>query len=504
VERRHILFIVLTILVLGTHFALLKWLGPQQPPPVVQKDEEKEKEKGAKPDGQKAVDGDKDNQGKDKQPEAGEKPKQAEVKDPGAVQPGERPAVKPVSKAPEVRVSLGSVDASSGYPGLVHIVSQGAAVERVELAGDSQRQNFDTDDNTGYLGHLALVATDDGCRVGAVGAGTPAFLAKEAAGKVSGGLAAGDVITAIGGAKTAGPREVDRFLLKTKPGQAIEIDAFRQINGKRQALSFRAQLTQHPLELIRPETHDHDGETVTDPLSFLLSLDRIGERSVRAGESEIHGLPSLREEDWELTKKSADSAEFTYRLDADALKEIGQSGSLRIVRRFTLARRAAGNPGLERPYSLHMQIEIHNDLAAATSLAYRLWGPNGLPLEGWWYLTKLHPKMFHAAGARDVVWRQPDQGQRLMGCRAIYDGAVKAKKEQESYEETLLTSNKPEPMEYVGVETQFFAAIIKPQPVATSRSCFARRLPSRFRMRRSSNPSIPARPTSPWCWRPTP
>ena len=468
VERRHILFIVLTILVLGTHFALLKWLTPPQQPPVAQKNGEKE----AKKNGQQPIADDKDAAAdKDKAAKDDGKPNQAEVKEPGAAKPDAQ-AAKPAPKTAGVRVSLGSLDRSSGYPGLVWVVSQGAAVERVELAGDGRRQYFDTDDNTGYLGHLALVATDDGCRVGAVGPGTPAFLAKETGGKVSGGLAAGDVITAIGGAKTASPREFDRLLLKTKPGQTIAIDAFRQINGQRQTLSFRAQLTRHPLELIRPETHEHDGETVTDPLSFLVSLDRVGERSVRAGEMELHALPSLREASWELTKSSADSAEFTYRLGAETLKEIGQSGSLWIVKRFTLARRAAGNPGLERPYSLHMQIEIHSDLSAATPLAYRLWGPNGLPLEGWWYLTKLHPRMFHSAGARDVVWRQPDQGQRLIGCRAIYDGAVKAKKEKESYEETLLTSNKSEPIEYVGVDTQFVAAIIKPLPVGDKQILF--------------------------------
>jgi YidC/Oxa1 family membrane protein insertase len=461
VERRHILFIVLTVLVLGAHFALLKWLTPQQQPPVVQKDDEKK----AKDGQEAAVKGDKKAQGKDKQDDAQGKPKQAEVKDPATAKP-EVPAVKPASKSPITRVTLGSLDRSSGYPGVVTLVSHGAAVERVELGGDGKRQYFDTDDKTGYLGHLALTATDDGCRVGAVGPGTPAFLAKETAGKISGGLAAEDVIIAMGGQKTGTPTEVERLLRKTKAGQPIEIDVLRQVNGKRQTLSFRAQLTQHPLEVIRPETHEHEGETVTDPLSFLVSLDRVGERTVRPGEAELSLLPSLRDANWELTKSSADSAEFTYRMEEADLTKIDQNGSLRIVKRFTLARRAAGNAGMERPYSLHMQIEIHNDLATATPLAYRLWGPNGLPLEGWWYLTKLHPRMFHSAGARDVVWRQPDSGQQLLGCRAIYDGAVKSKKEKDLYEPTLLEQgNKSQPLEYVGVDTQFFAAIIKPQKV---------------------------------------
>ena len=461
VERRHILFIILTILVLGAHFALLKWLAPPQPA-VAQKDDQDGKPDDKQPplDGDKAADKE-----KDKPAKVDGKPKQAEVKEPGRAQPGEVPAEQPAKKAPQVRVTLGSIDPETGYPGLVTLVSRGAAVERVELAGDRQRKYFDTDNNTGYLGHLALADADDGCRIGAVGGGTPAYLAKETAGKVSGGLVVGDVITSIGGAKTQTPGDVERFLLETKPGQLIEVQVARQVNGNRQTLTFQAQLTRHPMELIRPEAHIQGDETVGDPLSFLLSLDRVGERSVRAGEKELRGLPSLRGETWELTKSTPDSAEFTYRLDAVSLKEIGQSGTLRIVKRFTLARRAPGNPGLERPYSLHVQIEIRNDLDGAAPLAYRLWGPNGLPLEGWWYLTKLHPQMFHSAGARDIVWRQPDQVQRLLGCRAIYDGAVKAAKKKDVFEQTLLQTNKPEPIEYVGVDTQFFAAVIKPKPV---------------------------------------
>lgn len=465
-ERRHILFIVLVILVLGTHFALRSWLAPPPPPAVAGKEDEKKNE-AQDPGKEIPKKGDlaaaKEDKAKGDKAKAEERGKQPQEKPPAGQQP--KPpaaAVKPAAGARPVHVTLGSIDPTTNYRELVTLTSRGASVERVELGGDSQRQYFDTEEKSGYLGHLAATATNEGCQINAVGDGTPAFLAKEAGGKVSGGLAVGDIITAIDGVSTPGPVELDDVLKKTVPGQRAEIEVSRQVNGQPQKLTFRAQLTQHPLEVIRPESHD--GGATFDPLSFLLTFDRVGSKSLRVGQKEFPGL-AMHDDHWKLTKKTPDSAEFSYQVDAAALGEAGQTGSLTIVKRFTLNRAVAGNAGIEHPYSLRLTVEIHNDLAAATPLAYRLTGPNGLPLEGWWYLTKLHPSIGYSAGARDVVWQQPEASQRLLGCRAIFDGELKAKNDKQTYEETLLTSNKPEPIHYVGVDTQFFAAMIMPQNV---------------------------------------
>ena len=448
-ERRHILFIVLAVLVLGTHFALLQWLGPKQPP-------------GGKKDGDKvAKKQDADDKAKvdakDKAKVKNGKPPDAAVKDPAA----DRPPAVAAKELPEKRVTLGSVDPESGFPGLVTIVTRGAAVERMELAGDPERRYFDTDDKTGYLGHLGLSAAKDGCLVSAVGRGTPAFLAKEVGGKVTDGLKEGDVIVAVNGGTTATPAELQAILAKTKPEQMAEIEVVRNAGGNRQTLTFRTKLTGHPLELIRPEVRD-DG--VTDPLSFLLTLYKVGGPELRHGDTEFPGL-SLRDGNWELAKSTDDSAEFSQVVDASILPDPNLRGTLRIVKRYTLNRAQPGKAGMEHPYSLHLQIEIHNDLSEEVPLAYRLSGPNGLPLEGWWYLTKLHPWMFYSAGARDVVSKQPEQRQLLTGSRVIYDHALAAKKEKvPSYEgEPLLNNNRQ--IEYVGVDTQFFAAMMIPQPV---------------------------------------
>ena len=459
-ERRYILFIISVVLVLGTHFALRQWVFPPKPQPAAQKDgapKEKQPKQPVKDGKQPVQDPVDDAQAKGQ-------PKHAAVKDPAA--PVDRAAVaQPARKAPSLRVTLGSLDPASGSRELVTISSRGAALERVELGGDEERRYFDTDDKTGYLGHLGLTATNGGCQVSAVGHGTPAFLARETGGKIKGGLAVGDVITAIDGASTDDPKDVTRLLLNTCPGREVSIEVVRKTNGKATNLTFRAKLTRHPLELIRPEVHIHDDGTETDPPSLLLTLDRVAGHSVRRGDREIRDLPSLQNENWELTDSAPDSAEFTFRLDDAALRKIGQAGSLKIVKRYSLARRGGVN-GVDLPgYALRLQIEIHSDLTEPTPLAYRLSGPNGLPLEGWWYLTKLHPKMFYSAGARDVVWRHPEYAQRLLGCREIYEGDVEARKEDDVYASSLLETNKPQPMEYVGVDTQFFAAMIKPHLV---------------------------------------
>ncbi|HUE72478.1 MAG TPA: membrane protein insertase YidC [Pirellulaceae bacterium] len=461
-ERRHILFIVLAVLVLATHFALLQWLGPPPKPPLAKKEGDKavQKDEALDKAGKEVV--------KDDKAKEGESP-QAEVKDPAAKPDPDRVAAQPATKVPQKRVTLGSVDPASGYPGLVTLDSRGAAVERMELAGDAQRRYFDTDDNTGYLGHLGLSADKHGCLVSAVGHGTPAFLAKEVGGKVIEGLKVGDVIVSLNGGRTATPDELHAILLKTKPEQNAEVEVLRPVDGRGQTLTFRTKLTRHPLELIRPETRDN-GAT-TDPLSFLLTLDKVGFQELRSGAKEFSGV-SLREGNWELTKSTDDSAEFTALVDASALPGSGVSGSLRIVKRYTLNRAKPGNPGMEHPYSLHLQIEIHNDLSDEVPLAYRLSGPNGLPLEGWWYLTKLHPRIFFSAGARDIVSQQPDERQLLTGCRVLYDNYLKAKKDKQSYEgEPLLSGDKRE-LNYVGVDTQFFAAMIIPRPMGDERITF--------------------------------
>ncbi|MDX1945690.1 MAG: YidC/Oxa1 family insertase periplasmic-domain containing protein [Pirellulaceae bacterium] len=395
--------------------------------------------------------------------------------DPAATPPAAAPAdpsekPKPPSAAVK-RLVLGSLDEAGPYRMLVTFTSQGAAVERVELS-----KFQDIEDLSGYLGHLQLTDGDKGgAVVGLVGAGTPAALAKcsDATGV---GLLAGDCITAVNGAKIDDAEMLVGWLkAESHPGQTIELKIERP--GVAKSLAYSASLTRRPLEVVRPESHTYDNDGVTeflpqDPLSLLATLDTIGGKSLKAGQSEFPGLPSLLTGNWTIDDQGPDFVQFSYTLDEAALKAAGRTGAFKIVKKFTLAKDGDDKlPG----YHLKLRMEVHNLATEPQSVAYRLQGPTGLPLEGWWYSTKLHPEWFKAAGARDVAWRVPGRRHELMACPEIVsESKAKIAKKLPPLIE-LLDGDADQPIDYAGVDTQFFASALIPQETAADKKLLFRR-----------------------------
>ncbi len=455
---------IAVVLILGTHMGLRMLFLPPQPAAkkgeekaVAQKDADKDKK-------------DKEAKAKAGGPAPGEE-KQAKGEKPAIDAGGEKPAVaKPESGPPNKLVTLGSVDPTSGYELLVTVNNRGAAVERAELASPAQR---DIDDASGYLAHMGLVEAKEGIQISVVGPGTPAALAKEASGKVPGGLAAGDIISSIGGAAAPNASAVETYLTKnSKPGDDLEIKVTRTINGKSTPLTFTAVLTRRPVQVIRPEAHElKDDKTEHDPLSFLLALESIGTKRIEIGEEEIRGLPSLINRNWNLDKHTADSAEFSLTLDDGDLKGIGETGTLKLIKRYKLAS-SQSSPG--KQYHLDLEIEIQNVGKKNKELAYRFSGPTGLPLEGWWYSNKLHRDMWAAAGARDIAWKIHDRPQQLLGCPKIYSEAKAALDKGDLFEQSLLVGDNHQSIDYIGGDTQFFAAVLLPQPDGETPVIFAR------------------------------
>jgi YidC/Oxa1 family membrane protein insertase len=342
---------------------------------------------------------------------------------------------------------------------LVTLNYKGAAVDRAEFASAAYR---DIDDASGYLAHLGLVDSKEGIRVGIVGPGTPAALAKEASGK-TGGLAAGDVVTAIGGTPVANAAAVETYLTKkSKPGDDLEIKVSRMIGGKATPLTFTATLTRRPVQIIRPEAHVHKDENFTehDALSFLLTLEMIGSKMIATGEEEISGLPSLINRNWTLDNKSADSAQFSLILDDADLKGIGEKGKLKLIKRYKLAS-SKSSPG--KANHLELEIEIQNAGTESKELAYRFSGPTGLPLEGWWYSNKLHREMWAGAGARDIAWKVKDNQQRLIGCPLIYSEAKENLTKEDPVEQSLFVGDQHQALDFLAGDTQFFSAALIPQ-----------------------------------------
>jgi YidC/Oxa1 family membrane protein insertase len=449
VERRFVTFVICMALVWSGFFALQLYLAPKQPAEapedkLAQIDEKAEP--AAKADPAPATD---------------PKPPADPPEDPA------QPAVRAAPAAPRQWLTLGSADPASGYSGLYYFDNHGAALECVELNGKKYAsvQHFH-----GYLGR---VAPGGGATVNVVGPGTPAALATST-GNTPPGLAVGDVIQSIDGLPMADWEEVEDYLhKKTRPGQQVKLEVIRK--GIAQPITFTATLGQTPLAVVQPEKHRYkrprglDFESSEDPLSLLLTLERVGTQSIKPDAKEIAGLASLHDSNWIVEQQGDGFIEFSYTVDQAALAtaKINEAGPLKIVKRYTLPKAEAAGP---TPYHLDLQITIQNQGGQALPLAYRLLGPTGLPLEGWWYSTKLSPH-WGGAGARDVVAHQVGvRDHELIGCPQIVSDTRQDFKDKENKKArkdnllSLLTGDKDAAFKFAGVDTQFFAGIILPQP----------------------------------------
>ncbi len=434
-DRRFVLFLAVSLLIWTTYLGVRFLMPPPEPPVAAQNDEAAGDDPAAE------------------QPVA-EKP---------AEEPGEpaKPAEPPVVNTARKRISLGSLDLKKSGQMLVTFDSLGAAVERVEL-----KRYRDVEDLSGYLGHLDLTEAANGAVVNVVGRGTPAAEATPSDNSAGIGLKPGDIITKVAGE----PVEFNTFenwLKKnTRPEQRIVLTVER--SGVANPIEYTATLRRKPLEVVKPESHTYDnpegGVTILpyDPLSLLVTFDTIGPRSVRAGASEIAGLPSLLKSNWEIDEQGENFVQFSFTLDDAALKAINRSGGLKIVKRYELATSDKENDPAN--YHVNMRIEIQNLGKEEETVAYRLQGPTGLPLEGWWYSTKLHPEWFKGAGARDVVWSVGGR-HRLVGCPMIVSNAKEKIEENEPPLFNLLLGDEAVAIDYAGVDTQFFASAILPQPL---------------------------------------
>jgi YidC/Oxa1 family membrane protein insertase len=425
VEKRWFIFIVLSILIWLAFLGFNFYFNPPKPqPPVAKKD---------------AVKQDKiDN-------------KQAE--DPADKKP-ERPAAVADSTILRRRVTLGSLDPTSPYALLVTFDNAGAAIERIEF----NDRFHDLDDRSGYLGHLALTdAAKGGAEVNVVGPGTPAAAA---------GLQVGDVITAVEKGPIHKARELQEYLEKNrKPEQKVELE----IDRGGQKLTMTATLIRRPLELIRPE--DNSGAEPVDkkhkgdfgpigPPSYRLTLSRLGEKSISPGEQELADLPSLHHSNWKLeVDEKAGLVTFTLDLATDQVTGAGGSGGLALTKTYRLGTKAEANKA--PAYHLDLHVGIKNTGDKEQKVAYRLEGPNGLPLEGWWYSNKVHPKMFAGAGARDIRDFNPSKNtHEMIGNPLLISDAATQIKAGEPATHNLLAANDRREFEYLAVDAQYFASAL--------------------------------------------
>ncbi len=404
-------------------------------------------------------------------------------------------AIKPLSAAKPQWTTLGSFDPESGYHMLVYLNNRGAGIERIELTERNRngRLRYRRVDVTGgYLGYLALRDRPGlpGPEIQVVGPGTPAAEAKATASGGGDGLVAGDCIVQINDQPVAVRRDLESSLRRYEPGTKVRVKVMRPIasdaaaeisedpenaegreepeeadevdeadEAEREVFDFVAVLSEQPLDLLRLSSRGgvDEIEGNLDRLSCLVSLSRVGNLSLRPSESTLPGLPSQTEAIWSVRqdaqeRSAGEQAEFRLPMNSSGLQRVA-GGSLELVRRYAI------QPG---SYLIDMEVQIENQTSSTQQLAYRVEGPNGLSLEGWWYSTKISRSMFSGAGARDLIYKNTGSQEVLW---SPYDLLKEARKKQSPAAKVLISGNDPNAereLYYIGVDSQYFTVAFLP------------------------------------------
>jgi YidC/Oxa1 family membrane protein insertase len=434
VERRVVLFLTLSIAVLVGNYFFQAWLRP--PAPVA-------KEDGGKADApKKPVDKGKDQK---KDPAADKNGKEPAV-DAGAKNAAAKAAQEAEDSVQERYFSIGSANPESPYRMVATLTGRGAALERVELNGPRHLALDDRSDAkeayrpAGYLGYLAPIDAKDkrGAEVRVVGRGTPAEVA---------GLMRGDTIIKLDEVQITSAAGFVEALASTRPGQQIEITVRRDNKDQR----LTATLARMPVQVIRPEHKTEPVQVVRpgghDPLSLLLTLSEVDERKIAGDMDELAGV-RLREANW--TGKQIDERTVEFERTVANL-------DLKVVKRYQLAKRDPTQEDPQADYHITLTVELHNlDAEKTRQVAYQLDGPNGLPIEGWWYLlsNRISTEWWSGLGARDVAMRFEGNPATLISSLKIAADDVNPPLRKESAEAPLV---------YAGVDSQYFAAVLLPQ-----------------------------------------
>lgn len=433
-EQRWRIFWLLCGLALISSVMLQRWLAPPPKPrpqqQVAQADANRAGDEEQAGDGEHAA----GPRAVDLPDEAAAQVDEAAAEQPGAqtAEAGERP--------PEPRrfVTFGSLDPNSQYVMLVTADSRGGSIPRIELNNPRFR---DLEDSSGYLGHLELAdVVDGGCRIRAVGPGTPAAIA---------GLLEGDVVQTFNGAAVRDADEFERLRKQFRPGDEVVLGVERQ-GAARDATIM---LVRRPMEVVRPESDD--------PASYLLSLESVDGLKRAKDDEELPGV-ALRTGNWRVTDAGEDGVAFAY-----DLPKLGLS----VAKRFKLAKvpdEQRDDPAV-RAFHLKFDVEISStDGKPHQNVVYRLDGPTGLPTEGAWFAYKVSSG-WSSLALRDVAaaFRYPTGVSfRMVSGLKVADDEV----------EEIWTGR---PLVFLGVDAQYFASVLIPEKPDEETMWFAESMPIR-------------------------
>lgn len=413
---RYILFIALSLGLVGLNAYLMRQFGPE---PAAPKPAQVAEAPEAKPN-------------EDPKPDAEAKPAEKPAEKTAVAAAKTKPAEEPAAAQPEEPESwwtLGSADPSGAYRLLVTLTTRGAAVNRIEMSTARLHQ---PDNRNGWLGGVVMdqALNGVGALVQVVGEGTPAMAA---------GIVVGDVIQSVNGRPVSGYATLRAALEDTKPGQTVEVVVRRQ----NQSVTLPVTLGWQPMEVV--------GADYGAPPSFLMAFSQIDNLKPEAAapeadakaeeiEREIPGA-NLRTAAWEVVSKDQNHIKFRRRLPQNDLV-VYKTFRLEPVPQESLADETY--PG----YHLTYDIEIENTGSAARQVVYQIEGPNGLPKDGWWYASKVGRTWTGGAGLRDAVMYSSDY--------KVSPSAAVAKGDLGPYPVKA-------PVQFFGVDAQYFAAMLIPQ-----------------------------------------
>ncbi|MEM6331109.1 MAG: membrane protein insertase YidC [Planctomycetota bacterium] len=366
---------------------------------------------------------------------------------------GAAAAIAPGPEAEPQMLPLGSVEAGGPFRMLLTLDNRGAAVRRAEFSSSVFR---DIDGRVGYLGELGLAAQAGGARVSVVGPGTPAATA---------GVAVGDVLTAIAPSEDAegvsinSTADLREYLATTTPGDEAVLTVLR---GE-ERLKLSVPLTRPPLAVIRPESENvrlHNPEMANpafDVPSLLVSIDELNGRG-QSNPTVAAANNRLQNDAWEVVDATDRSATMRLRLAGLGLE---------FEKRFELVEVPQDQRDNKdyRAYHFALDVRVKNLLAEPQSVAYQIAGPNGLPIEGWWYTNRIGRSETGAGiwmrrvGIRDVVARYDGSSLVQLQCSEIAEGKT-------------APIGQGAPMAYLGVDAQYFSVILMPENQDRSRAWF--------------------------------
>ncbi len=386
-------------------------------------------------------------------------PQAADPADPDA-EPTDGDADEPPRPTDASWQTLGSFDAQSGYRMLVYLNSRGAGIERIELTerkANGRLRYRRVDVLGGYAGYMALqnLPDQDGAVVKVIGPGTPVALARSLQDGTPDGLQAGDIITAMQDLPVVDYQGYEAALTEFKPDTKVTLTVQRDS----QTLQFEVTLTEHPLDLVRLSSRGGEDEVVgnLDRLSCLMTLATVGKRELKETDRELPTLPTQHKQIWDVVEQPADISKpqrASYRLPVSrsALKRM-DAGAVDLVHHYTLQ---------PESYLIEMEVGVENKGDVAQQLGYRLDGPNGITLEGWWYSNKISPN-FGGAGARDVIYRTNSDGHVLWGTYPL----IKEARENKAGPAKLLfapqDAESSRQLSYIGVDAQYFTVAYLPE-----------------------------------------